>query len=453
MLARAFREGSFCLLGTSLSIRFWLDSWAGLDPLHIQFPRFFALASNKNCRVSDSGTFVNGGWTWNVPFRRQLLGWEQDLYQKLEEVITKVIPSQGEDALIWTGDSTGHFSVKSILTAVEARIFEAPTWSIPSIIRKVAPPKVTQFLWQVLNNRIATKENLLTRGINIEDGGLCCFCGLEIESTSHLMLHCVVPMQLLNAVMQREGLIWCCPNGVLDLMLEWDQLRKGTDRLLWDLIPFSLFWSIWLSRNQVSFKNQSFSFDSIWDIHLSRICAWVQSWWKECPYSSYDFAQFFGEIKTHQSSPRIRSSEWSPPPPDLVKFNVDGFSLGNPGSSGVGGVLRNHNKDFLGIFSEAIPDSWAYEAEVLAILKALLFCKLHSFRNVLIESDSTLAVGWVNNSSNRPWKLVNALNQIDTLMVEVECSGVGHIYREANSIADELAKSGHSRVIPLCVLF
>lgn len=61
-----------------------------------------------------------------------------------------------------------------------------------------------------------------------------------------------------------------------------------------------------------------------------------------------------------------------------------------------------------------------FEAEVRAILQALLFCKEYQVSRVLIELDSTLVVGWVTSQNNRPWKLLRVLLQIDRLMQEVE---------------------------------
>lgn len=130
------------------------------------------------------------------------------------------------------------------------------------------------------------------------------------------------------------------------------------------------------------------------------------------------------------------------PPPNTLKFNVDGSARGSPSVSGVGGVLRNSVGDSLGVFSLATGILWAYQSEVKAIHRALSFCKEFSFSHVYIESDSTPAVGWVNRKENRPWALLNDLNSIDRLIREVDCLGVAHVYTEANSEADELAKLG-----------
>lgn len=85
----------------------------------------------------------------------------------------------------------------------------------------------------------------------------------------------------------------------------------------------------------------------------------------------------------------------------MVKFNVDGASKGNPGASGIGGVLRNVEGIILGYFSKSMGHIWAYEVEVHAIFHALLFCHEFNCHNVLIESDSTLAIGWTLDGDRR----------------------------------------------------
>lgn len=92
---------------------------------------------------------------------------------------------------------------------------------------------------------------------------------------------------------------------------------------------------------------------------------------------------------------------------------------------------------------------WVYQTEVKAIHYALSFSKELDFSQVLVESDSSIAVGWVNCKVNRPLGLLNDLNAIDWLSKEVGCIGVFHIFREANGEADELAKSGCDRSVPL----
>lgn len=150
----------------------------------------------------------------------------------------------------------------------------------------------------------------------------------------------------------------------------------------------------------------------------------------------------FESIKLTTASPKIRTAVWLPPEPGLIKVNVDGAAKGCPRICGVGGIFRNYRNEILGFSSKNIGMGFAFEAEVRAIHEAIQFCLSRMICNITIESDSSLAVGWVNNHSNRPWKLITVLNQIDQWILETNCLKVSQIYREANFNADKLAKRG-----------
>jgi ribonuclease HI len=73
------------------------------------------------------------------------------------------------------------------------------------------------------------------------------------------------------------------------------------------------------------------------------------------------------------------------------KWNVDGSSLGKPGPSGIGGVLRNHHGHLLGMFFVPVGILDSNIAELRAIVKAIELsasnCLLHH-QHLIIESDS-----------------------------------------------------------------
>ena len=73
------------------------------------------------------------------------------------------------------------------------------------------------------------------------------------------------------------------------------------------------------------------------------------------------------------------------------KWNVDGYSLGKPGPSGIGGVLQNHHDHLLSMFSVPVGILDSNIAELRAIVKAIELstsnCLLHH-QHLIIESDS-----------------------------------------------------------------
>lgn len=58
-------------------------------------------------------------------------------------------------------------------------------------------------------------------------------------------------------------------------------------------------------------------------------------------------------IKVQKQKP-TQIVKWSPPTMDWFKLNVEGSSLENPRSSGLGGVIRDHRGDLLVGFSICI---------------------------------------------------------------------------------------------------
>lgn len=164
--------------------------------------------------------------------------------------------------------------------------------------------------------------------------------------------------------------------------------------------------------------------EDLWDIHILRVFWWANAAWREMAYTTQDFMHNFCSIRVVSAMVSKRCVEWGPLPEGFLKWNVDGSARGAPRVGGAGGVLRNHEGEIGGIFSKALGTLWAFEAEVKVIRLALEFSKQFGLRNIIIESDSALVVGWVSSNSHRPWKLLKYLNMIDFLCKKVGCMGV-----------------------------
>jgi ribonuclease HI len=94
---------------------------------------------------------------------------------------------------------------------------------------------------------------------------------------------------------------------------------------------------------------------------------------------------------------------------------VDSSSLGKPGPSGIGGVLRDHNGIIFGIFSLSFGILDSNIADLKAVVKAIELsasnCRLYH-KHIIIESDSTNVISWMNNPYNRPWLHHNLFSSI-----------------------------------------
>ncbi|TXG46574.1 hypothetical protein EZV62_027928 [Acer yangbiense] len=128
-------------------------------------------------------------------------------------------------------------------------------------------------------------------------------------------------------------------------------------------------------------------------------------------------------------------------------FNVDGASLGNPGPSGVGGILRDKDGITLCMFSPSIGFGSADAAEVAAILQGCQLCSSDhcpTTCSVIIESDSKRAVSWVNGIGGvSNVKLLDSIMEIKEILARLGSKVVVRfVPRSGNVAADFLAKQG-----------
>ncbi|KAK1560827.1 hypothetical protein Q3G72_031317 [Acer saccharum] len=147
------------------------------------------------------------------------------------------------------------------------------------------------------------------------------------------------------------------------------------------------------------------------------------------------------------TSKRKIGIKWRPPLDRFLKFNIDGSLRGNPGPSGIGGILRNNDGDTLCIFSSFIGCGISPAAKVEAILKACQLCVLDKCPTdvkVIIESDSKAAVSWVNGVGG-----VGNVRFLDSIMeikdILFRCKPnlvVQYVPKSGNDAADFLAKQG-----------
>ncbi|XVF09547.1 hypothetical protein REPUB_Repub07fG0103600 [Reevesia pubescens] len=115
-------------------------------------------------------------------------------------------------------------------------------------------------------------------------------------------------------------------------------------------------------------------------------------------------------------------SVWFPPDLGFVKFNVDGSSKGNPSPAGCRGVLQDSSGHIVAMFFGPLGVQESNVAELVVIKTALedfVQTRWISCCNLIVESDSVIAVKWCLNEEARPWRLWDIFSDIDTLLLEI----------------------------------
>ncbi|GLT95879.1 hypothetical protein SLE2022_135360 [Rubroshorea leprosula] len=264
-------------LGDGGSTRFWSDTWVGCRELSNVFPRLFLLAADKNCTVQDMGEWTNGNWTWKLKWRRQLRAWEEDLALQLMAVIEGQQPTYGkQDEWSWKMGKTGHYTVKTTYEILSNRE-EDVVVNHKKMWKSSIPSKVSVFSWQLLQDKLPTKDNLVKRGVlNVNQDNSCCWCATAPEKVDHFLLNCDFAYNIWMRVCRWWGLTTVLSNTYLSMFHQHWWNGGKTVYKAWMAVWFAVVWTLWLGTNDKVFQDLEASADKLFDLIQIRSLHWVK---------------------------------------------------------------------------------------------------------------------------------------------------------------------------------
>ncbi|XP_038685806.1 uncharacterized protein LOC119985586 [Tripterygium wilfordii] len=448
---KAIKEGLAFSVGAGNLTKFWEDLWLGGFTLKDKFPRLYSISSLTSQPIESFGFWDGIKWSWLIPWRRDLFQWEEDLENELLDVIGGLVIAPGRrDKIVWRHTIDGNYTVKSLTCASE----NCPDTSLLSVTTSKiwtgwTPPKVEFFVWLALQGRINTRGRLCSLGILPRSESSCPFCHQQEESVDHLLFLCEGPRMIWYKIINWWGVEWCCGNTLSNLFEQWQTFASGKkQRQVWSMMFNAAVWTIWIERNKVIFEENHIDWGNVLYLVYIRFGLWLKAVKINLPYSGPEIMHSSDGIKfrTNLIKPTRPPCEWSAPPTGCLKWNTDGSSLDY--SSGVGGVLRDCNGNFLCIFSGPASNLDSNSAELRAIRFALEFSVKFGLKekgNILVESDSLNVVNWLQKEIDSPWSKAQDFNAIANLSSQLSSITYNHVCREANSVADSLAKQGALR--------
>ena len=89
-----------------------------------------------------------------------------------------------------------------------------------------------------------------------------------------------------------------------------------------------------------------------------------------------------------------------------LKLNVDGCAKGNPGKGGYGGILRDHDENWMGGFKGRLPFCSSLVAELTSLKMGASFLVSCGYKGCILETDSNNAIKLIvgNNCPNHALK-------------------------------------------------
>jgi hypothetical protein len=183
-----------------------------------------------------------------LTFRRNFGVREAAEFSELSELINSVTLSETRDSVQWVLEKSGAFSTSSLYNEITFTGFS--NRGLMNVWKTKVPLKIRIFLWQVINDKIRSAEQLKKR--NWSGSVACKMCGV-LESTSHIFFHCALAS--FCWCMCRDVLGWpFLPSDAANVFnFCYNSSNKQTRRVLY--LFGAVSWSLWLIRNEFVFQN------------------------------------------------------------------------------------------------------------------------------------------------------------------------------------------------------
>ncbi|KAK4718670.1 hypothetical protein R3W88_017008 [Solanum pinnatisectum] len=149
------------------------------------------------------------------------------------------------------------------------------------------------------------------------------------------------------------------------------------------------------------------------------------------------------KIERIRPSTRCSSICWIRPQKGMVKIITDDSFFSKDRRAGLGGIVRHENGDIIIDFSIPVICNKNNHAEILVVDYGIKWCINHGCNNLQIELDSLVIANMLSNKSTNNMKIKHIVDRITNLLTYTN-HHFSHFFREANHVADFLAKKASS---------
>ncbi|GKU92594.1 hypothetical protein SLEP1_g6302 [Rubroshorea leprosula] len=328
------------------------------------------------------------------------------------------------DTFIWGFSSDGLFKSKSAyyLSKNIARSDDSWSW----IWKIHTLPRVNYFVWLLRHGRLLTFDTLFNWGIS--ESSICPRCHQTVETINHIFRKSNFSKSLWDLLTPYPINTLFHDTNFNDWVFAHATYSDTSQLGDWSTSFSFITWSIWYFRNQLVHGGKSFSIDVARDFILSKI-------------------DEFNQIHHTASKPKTSTTiliGWTPPhpPSGVIKLNTDGSAITNPGAAGAGGVFRDELGNWLLSFYCSIGFTTSLSAELWALRNGLRLAVDRGYSNLIVEIDSRITKILLDSANSNFHSLGVLIDDCRAMMSQIPALQINHIYREANALADGLAKKG-----------
>ncbi|KAJ0508909.1 putative RNA-directed DNA polymerase [Helianthus annuus] len=265
-------------VGDGKNTRFWKDIWLTNLPLKFEFPDLFRLAKNKDAMVASNwqGSMKNPIWAWEWSEDPTTMNeWEH--LAGLTRLLANTVLKDAKDQWQWENEDGVPFSVRAVRRELYKQ-GEDQSGGSDFYWNSWAPLKANYFLWRALMGKVATKNELRKRGVNIQEV-ICATCGFEEETIDHLFAKCLTARSIWWNVFSWLKIPWPPFLDSLKEILEVLQNSPGakTWKRLVHMIAVATVWRIWIVRNNTVFEGEGISVRKAVDLIKEDSFIWISN--------------------------------------------------------------------------------------------------------------------------------------------------------------------------------
>jgi len=215
-------------------------------------------------------------WKWNLDWRRSLFDWEKTQVCQLHEEVSGLGLELGFiDWWSCKGSMPPVYSMKSAYSVLRGEGKGEFSYLYNLFWKCKVLPTAQVLTWRVLENKIATKVNLVRRGVVVVNI-ICCLCGAQEESTNHLFFGCRIAWLVWNQCLLWLGLVSAAP---IDPFSNFLQLSLGKASASVNSVSGSVWivvvWEIWIHRNKIIFNGGVVDHLEIFSMAQLKVWTWV----------------------------------------------------------------------------------------------------------------------------------------------------------------------------------
>ena len=423
-------NGACFLVGDGESIDVWKEPWVPWLHNFTPKPKYPSMILSP-LKVAD--LIDNNSRSWNLRRIQELFDAES------AEAISKIkIPATPiDDKLIWILDPKGKFSVKSMIKSAQGQVsaHDGVNWNGLWKLRIHERYKV--LIWRIATGILPTKVNL---ALKLGSGDtLCPLCSEYDESIEHIFFHCAISRAIwfgnswavysnhLTFSSCKDIInIICDPSLPSGMSMDGKMLKEQT------AIQFAITLDvIWNLRNQVIHNDHKINLMATIKLLESRIMEHVLS------------------LKEPGSLEVRGCVVWEAPPIGVIKINVDAAICLD--KSFMAAVARDYKGELIKAWAKTTVYKDPTIAEADAICWALELAKTEKFEKISIESDAKVCVdALLSPTDDCPWKIRTFTSLALELAVYFSVCSFYWVKRDANHMADAMAKVAHSLCLPFC---